>query len=131
MGVFLPIPARLNEIGTTIVDSCYTVHSLLGPGLLESVYALCLAEEIKSRALHVQLQQPVPVVYKGIQLEGGFRLDLLVESQVIVELKAVDIMLPVFEAQLLTYLKLSGRRLGYLVNFNVPLIRDGIKRMVL
>lgn len=131
MGVLLPIPARLNEIGTIVVDSCYTVHSLLGPGLLESVYALCLAEEIKSRALRVQSQQPVPVVYKGIQLEGGFRLDLLVENQVIVELKAVDIMLPVFEAQLLTYLKLSGRRLGYLVNFNVPLIRDGIKRMVL
>ena len=131
MGVLLPIPARLNEIGTIVVDSCYTVHSLLGPGLLESVYALCLAEEIKSRALRVQSQQPVPVVYKGIQLEGGFRLDLLVENQVIVELKAVDIMLPVFEAQLLTYLKLSGRRLGYLVNFNVSLIRDGIKRMVL
>ncbi|GJQ22075.1 MAG: hypothetical protein HBSIN02_24300 [Bacteroidia bacterium] len=131
MGEFLPIPVRLNEIGTAIVEASYAVHSTLGPGLLESVYSLCLTEELKSRGLQVQSQQPLPVVYKGITLEGGYRVDLLVEGEVIVELKAVEIMHPVFEAQLLTYLKLSGRRLGYLVNFNVPLIRDGIKRMVL
>lgn len=130
-GGFLPIPARLNDIGTAVVDACYAVHSTLGPGLLESVYSLCLTEEIRSRALRVQSQQPVPVVYKGMRLEGGFRIDLLVEGEVIIELKAVDVMHPVFEAQLLTYMKLSGRRLGYLVNFNVPLIRNGIKRMVL
>jgi GxxExxY protein len=91
MGQFIPIPKRLDDIGQSIVDSCYTVHSMLGPGLLESVYSLCLEEEIKSRSLRVQCQLPVPVVYKGLRLEGGFRIDILVEDEVIIELKAVDV----------------------------------------
>ena len=131
MGDFKPISSALNRITGEIVDACYAVHNQLGPGLLESVYLLCLEYELRSRGLDVKVQQPVPVVYREVRLEGGFRIDLLVENEVVIELKAVDAIHPIFEAQLLTYMKLSGRRLGLLVNFNVPRIKDGIKRMVL
>ena len=106
------------------------VHSALGPGLLESAYEACLTYELSRRGFDVRSQQALPVVYKEIRLELGYRLDLLVDQGVIVELKAVDKLLPVHEAQLLSYLKLSGHRLGLLTNFHVSYLKDGIKRMV-
>ncbi len=114
-----------------VVDAAFAVHSALGPGLLESVYETCLAHELGKRGLGVERQLPLPVVYDGVLLEAALRLDLLVAGCVVVELKAVDQLLPVHQAQVLTYLKLSGHRLGLLINFNVPRIRDGIRRLVL
>lgn len=119
-----------DRIGKEIVDAAFQVHSALGPGLLESVYEACLAEELALRALRVDAQRPVSVLYRERKLDVGFKLDLLVEDLVVVEVKAVEKSLPVHEAQLLTYLRLSGKRLGYLINFNVPLLKEGIKRMV-
>ncbi|WP_145430865.1 GxxExxY protein [Lacipirellula limnantheis] len=114
----------------SIVDSCYKVHSALGPGLLESVYESCLVQELTRRGLKCQRQVPVDIEYEGLRIDGGLRIDLLVEDAVVVELKAVDEMIPVFEAQLLTYLKLAKKRLGFLVNFNSPLMKQGLRRMV-
>ncbi len=131
MRTFDPIPSRLEQIATERIDAVYKVHKTLGPGLLESVYERCLAYELSNRGLRVQMQVPFPVTYEGVKLEAGLRIDVLVEDQLIVEVKSVESMHPVFEAQLLTYLKLTGRRLGFLINFNVPLIKEGIKRMVL
>lgn len=113
------------------MDAAYAVHKALGPGLLESVYELCLAHEVTKRGMMVERQLALSVVYDGIPLDGGLRLDMLVQECVIVEIKAVETILPVHKAQLLTYLKLSGYRLGLLVNFNVPLIKDGISRIIL
>jgi GxxExxY protein len=107
------------------------VHSQLGPGLLESVYELCLEHELAKAGLHVQRQVPHPVCYDGLRLDGGLRLDLLVENQIVIEVKAVDAIHPVHEAQLLTYLKLTERRLGFLMNFNVAMYKDGVRRFVL
>lgn len=104
---------------------------MLGPGLLDSVYETCLVHELRSRNLTVERQVAVPVIYDDLRLDAGLRLDLLVESQVVVELKAVEKMLAVFDAQVLTYLKLSRHRLGLLINFNVPRIKDGIRRLIL
>ena len=126
-----PIPPEVNQLSKVVVDAAFTVHNKLGPGLLESVYEVCLAHELEKRGLRLQRQFPVPIVYDGLQLDAELRLDLLVEDCLVIELKAVEELLPVHEAQLLTYLKLTGHRLGLLVNFNVPLIRDGIKRIVL
>jgi GxxExxY protein len=126
-----PIPEEVNRIAKEVVDAAFAVHSNLGPGLLESVYEACLAHELRKSGLAVQSQVELPIEYDGIRLDAGLRLDLLVENSVIVELKAVEAILPVHTAQVLTYLKLTGHRLGLLINFNVPLIRDGIKRMVL
>ena len=126
-----PIPEGVNQAATRVVDAAFTVHSALGPGLLESVYEVCLAHELTKRSLKVERQVALPVSYDGIRLDAGLRFDLLVESCLVIELKAVETLLPVHEAQLLTYLKLSGYRLGLLINFNVPLIKDGIKRVVL
>lgn len=126
-----PIGDEVNQIAKHIVDAAFTVHSTLGPGLLESVYEACLVHELRKRGRTVATQVELPVRYDNIRLEVGFRIDLLVEQQVIVELKAVEAILPVHKAQLLTYLKLSGYRLGLLINFNVPLIKDGIQRLVL
>ena len=126
-----PIPQYLEVLAKETVDAVYQVHTTLGPGLLESVYERCLAYELSTRSIRVEAQVPFPVFYKDIKLDAGLRIDLLIEDQLIVEVKSVEIMHPVFEAQLLTYLKLTGRRLGFLINFNVPLIKDGIKRMVL
>lgn len=107
------------------------MHSGLGPGLLESAYEVCLAHELAKRELKVDRQLSLPVQYDGIRMDSGLRLDLLIESCLVVELKAVETLLPVHKAQLLTYLKLSGHRVGLLVNFNVVLIKDGIVRVVL
>jgi GxxExxY protein len=125
------LPDEINQITGQIVDAAFRVHSALGPGLLESVYEACMLHELGKRGLKVQSQVALPVVYDGIRLETGLRLDLLIESCVVAELKAAEELLPVHEAQLLTYLKLSGLRVGLLINFNVPRIKDGIVRMVL
>lgn len=121
---------ELEAIATQIVDAAFKVHSTLGPGLLESVYETCLAHELTKRGFKVQRQVVVPLIYDGVKLDAGLRLDLLVEDQIIIELKAVEKMIPIFEAQVLTYLKLSGKRLAFLINFNVPVIKQGIKRFI-
>jgi GxxExxY protein len=121
---------RHNEVSGTIVDAAYVVHTTLGPGLLESVYDQCLAAELKSRDLQVERQVGLPICYRNLRIDAGFRLDLLVEKLVVVEIKAVERLLPIHDAQLLTYLKLSGYRLGLLLNFNVARIRDGMRRLV-
>lgn len=126
-----PIPAEAERAATAVVQAAFNVHNTLGPGLLESVYEACLCQELRKAGLPFKSQVHLPVVYDGVQLDAGLRLDLLVDDCLIVELKAADTMHPVFEAQLLTYLKLTGLRLGLLVNFNVPLVRDGIRRIAL
>jgi len=119
-----------NQISGEIVDAAMKVHSALGPGLLESAYEACLAYELRKRGITVEQQVALPVLYDGVTLDLGYRIDLLVEDEVIVELKSVAKVLAIYEAQLLSYLRLSGRRLGLLLNFNVLHMRDGIKRMV-
>lgn len=126
-----PLSHNEERIAREIVDAAYAVHSVLGPGLLESVYEVCFCYELGKRRLRHRRQVAVPIVYDGIHLEGGLRLDVLVEDLVICELKAVHPMHPVFMAQVLSQLKLTGKRLGFLINFNVPVIRDGIKRLIL
>ena len=126
-----PIPPEIDRVAREVVNAAYRVHTTLGPGLLESVYELCLVHELTTRGLRVERQVAVPIVYDSVRLEAGLRSDLVVEDSVIVELKAVECLLAVHSAQMLTYLKLSGRRIGLLINFNVPLIRDGIKRLAL
>src|SRR5262249_9771458 len=120
----------LNKITGTILDCSIEVHKQLGPGLLESVYEICLVKELISRGLRVQRQVLLPVVYKNESLDLDFRIDILVENEVIVELKAVEGLLPVHEAQLLTYLKLADKRVGLLINFNEALLKNGFKRMI-
>jgi GxxExxY protein len=126
----MELSSEHNRVSGIIVDSAYAVHLELGPGLLESVYEQCLALELQARGLALARQVSQPVAYRGARMDFGFRLDLLVEDLVVVEIKAAERLLPVHEAQLLTYLKLSGRQLGLLINFNVPRIRDGIRRLV-
>jgi GxxExxY protein len=121
----------VEEIAREVVDAAFKVHQTLGPGLLESVYETCLCYELTKRGLKSARQFPVNIAYDEILIEAGLRIDLLVESSIVVEIKAVDEMKPLFEAQLLTYLKLSDRRLGLLINFNTPLLKQGLKRMVL
>ena len=125
-----PVPAEIERMASAVIDAAIKVHRALGPGLLEYVYERCLAHELRKRGILVLTQVIVPVIYDGIEIEAGFRIDMLVGGCLIVELKAVDRMEPVFEAQLLTYLKLSGNRLGLLINFNVPLLKQGIKRII-
>ena len=120
-----------NRISGIVVDAALAVHRTLGPGLLESVYEQCLVHELGSRDIRLRRQIALPVVYRDLRIDGGLRLDLLVEDRVVVELKAVERLLPIHEAQLLTYLKLSDRRLGLLVNFNAVTLKDGLRRMVL
>lgn len=127
---FDPIPEKANRVAKEIVDAAITVHRALGPGLIESVYRVCLCHELSKRGLSFQFELDLPVVYDGVRLESGLRPDIMVEECVIVETKSVEKMHPVHEAQLLTYLKLTGYRLGLLINFNVKLLKDGIKRMV-
>jgi GxxExxY protein len=126
-----PVSVELDRIASTTVSSIFEVHKELGPGLLESVYECCLIHELHRRGLDVKAQVPVPIVYKDCKLDAGLRLDLLIENELIVELKAIDALNEVHMAQMLTYLKLFKRRLGLLVNFNVPLIKHGIKRIAL
>jgi len=121
---------EINEITGSIVDAAMKVHTALGPGLLESVYEKCLKHELTKRALRVESQIWVPVVYDGVEMEGGYKIDLLVEGQVVVELKVVEQILEVHKAQLLSYLKLSDKHVGLLINFNVVHLRDGIRRLV-
>ena len=128
---FAPIPADVEQVAAVMVDAVVAVHRALGPGLLESVYEACLCHELHSRDVSFAKQVPVPVIYQGVRLDADLRLDLLVENKVIVEVKAVEALTSVHEAQLLTYLKLTGLRLGLLINFNVAKIRHGIRRMVL
>ena len=126
-----PISDELERIGKAIVDSAYRVHKELGPGLLESVYEECMIYDLRQKGLQVDEQIYVPIEFDGqILKQNKLRIDLLVEGEVIVENKAVLEMNPLFESQILTYLKLSRKRLGYLINFNVPLIKNGIKRFV-
>jgi GxxExxY protein len=122
---------NINEVSGQVVDAAMKVHSALGPGLLESAYEGCLLYELRQRGLHVASQVGLPVQYDGHQIDVGYRIDLLVEDQVVVELKAVESLAPIHEAQLLTYLKLSGKKVGLLINFNVLHLKDGIKRRVL
>jgi GxxExxY protein len=119
------------QVAERIVDAAYKVHKALGPGLLERVYEACFCHELAKAGLAFQKQVNVPINYDGINLDEGLRLDVLVENLVICELKAVDEMNPVYAAQVLSYMKLTGKRLGFLINFNVPVIRNGIKRMIL
>ncbi|MDG2617770.1 GxxExxY protein [Thermoleptolyngbya sichuanensis XZ-Cy5] len=121
---------ELDEISGQVIGAAIAVHRELGPGLLESAYEACLVHELRQRGVQIEQQIPQPVIYKGLQLECGYRLDLLVENRVIVELKAVETLLPIHEAQLLTYLKLRQLRLGLLINFNVPILKRGIKRLL-
>jgi GxxExxY protein len=118
------------KIGRKIVHAAFEVHRELGPGLLESVYEICLVEELRNLHLEVQRQILLPVVFKGKVLNKEFCIDILVENSIVIELKAVEVLLPVHEVQLLTYMKLADIKLGYLINFNVPLIKQGIKRKV-
>jgi len=119
-----------NEIAKVVVDACYQIHTRLGPGLLESVYERILEHELKKRGLKVARQVPIPVVYDGMEFEEGFKADLIVNSLVILELKSVEKTAPVHRKQTLTYLKLTGLKLGLLINFGAPLIKDGIFRLV-
>jgi GxxExxY protein len=125
------LPQRTEEIARSVVDAAMAVHRALGPGLLESAYEVCLAHELERRGHGVVTQLPLPVVYGAIKLDAGYRIDMLVEDTVIVKVKAVGALAPLLQAQLLTYLRLSGRRLGFLINFNVVLLKHGLKRMIL
>ena len=119
-----------NRISGIILDASITVHKELGPGLLESIYELCLVKELINRNLNVKNQVIIPLTYKGEIISKDFKLDILVEDSVILEIKAIEIILPVHEAQILSYLKLADKRLGLLINFNVPILRNGFRRFV-
>jgi GxxExxY protein len=121
---------RVNQVTGAIVSAAMKVHSVLGPGLLESAYQVCLAHELRMRGLQVITQVGLPVVYEGERLELGYRIDLLVENLVVVEIKCVEAIHPVHQAQLLSYMRLSGKQIGLLINFHVAHLKDGIKRMV-
>lgn len=121
---------RLNEIGGIILDAAITVHKELGPGLLESAYRLALKRELELRSLFVRMHVPVALIYKELELGKCYEIDLLVEDEIIIETKSCDGIPPIFLAQVITYLKLYNKVLGYLINFNVPLLKDGFKRIV-
>ena len=120
-----------NEISHAVIGAAIEVHRLLGPGLLESAYEECLSKELALRRLLFDRQKPIPVVYKDVKPECGYRIDLLVEGRVVVELKSIEGLAAIYEAIILTYLRLSGRRLGLLINFNVTALKDGIRRFII
>jgi GxxExxY protein len=122
--------ARLNSITEAIIGGAIQVHRVLGPGLLESAYEACLAFELKKRGLRIEQQKPLPLVYEQVKLDCGYRIDLLVERAVVVEVKSVDAVAPIHEAQVISYLKLSGCKIGLLINFNVLQLKDGIRRFI-
>jgi len=122
---------QINEITQRIIGCAIEVHKNLGPGLLESAYEECLAYDLDRAGFSIRRQQPVPVVYKDVKLECGYRIDILVENSVIVELKALDEINPVHEAQILTYMKFAGKKFGLLINFNVTILKNGIRRFIL
>ena len=121
---------EINQISGAIINAAMKVHTALGPGLLESAYEACLIYELRKHGFDVKAQLPLPVFYEGVKIDVGYRIDILVENAVIVELKTVERLLPVHQAQLLSYLKLSGKRAGLLINFHVSHLRDGIKRLI-
>lgn len=125
-----PIPERTELIAKSVLDAAFLVHTKLGPGLLESVYETCLVYELKRMGLNYEARTTLPIVYSGITVDSGLRFDLFVERCVIIEIKAVENIIPIHKAQLLTYLKLSSVRLGFLINFNVIHLRNGIIRVV-
>ena len=127
----MSIPAETEDVATQVVDAAFSVHSNLGPGLLESVYEECLAFEFSERGLKFNRQLVLPIRYKEHEIDSGLRLDFLIQGCVVVEVKAVECLVPVHTAQLLTYLKLGGHRLGFLINFNSSLIKNGIHRYIL
>jgi GxxExxY protein len=129
-GFYEPITEEEERIGKAIVNAAYTVHKNLGPGLLEKVYEVCFCHILAKDNYNIKRQLAIPITFDGIVFDEGLRLDVMVNDLVICELKAVENVNPVWEAQLLSHLKLTDKRLGYLINFNVPLIKDGIKRMV-
>ncbi len=128
---FKLLPKREESIAEKIVDAAFTVHKVLGPGLLERVYEVCFCHELSKRELKYQRQVDLPITYDGMIFDEGLRLDVLVEELIICELKAVDEMNPVWKAQILSHLSLTGKRLGFLINFNVPLTKNGINRIIL
>ena len=121
----------INYLTGEIIGAAIEVHKALGPGLLESAYEECLCREFGLRQLHFKRQQAIPVEYKGVKLDCGYRIDFLIEDLVILELKSVDSLQPIHEAQLLTYLKLTGLKVGLLINFNVPVLKQGIRRLII
>jgi GxxExxY protein len=124
------VPAHVEDVGRVILDAAFKVHRALGPGMLESTYEHCLAHELGLRGVPFKRQVSLPVTYEGLTVDAGYRMDLVGGDSVVVEIKATDTISRLFEAQLLTYLRLSGLRLGYLMNFNVELLRDGVRRRV-
>jgi len=130
MGVSSPLPPEMEELAKVLIDSAFKVHQALGPGLLESIYEACLCFELRNRGIAHEVQVPVDIIYAGERIDAGLRIDLLVERSIILELKAVDRLMPIHQAQLLTYLKLTDLRLGLLINFNVALFKEGVKRMI-
>ena len=128
---YRPLSQKEEEIAKEIVDAAYTVHKKLGPGLLEKVYEVCFCHELTKRGLKNKRQIDIPIVYDGITFDEGLRLDVLVEDSVICEIKAIENINPVWEAQILSHLRMIGKRLGFLINFNVPIIKKGIKRIIL
>lgn len=129
--MYTKLSDKEEALGKAIVNAAYKVHSELGPGLLEKVYEACMAHVLSKDGLYIQRQVDIPIVFDGLIFDEGLRLDLLVEELVVCEFKAVDTLNPVWEAQILSHLKLTGKRLGFLINFNVPLIKSGIKRYVI
>jgi GxxExxY protein len=127
----IKVNPKLNEFTETIIGSAITVHRELGPGLLESAYEACLIYELVESGLKVENQKALPIRYRGVQLDCGYRIDLLVERQIVVELKSIEKIEPIHEAQLLSYLKLSSCKVGLLINFNTKLLKNGIRRFVL
>jgi GxxExxY protein len=121
---------EIDRVTEAIIGAAIAVHRAIGPGLLESAYQACMEFELAERGLQVKPQDPLPVVYKGVRLDCGYRIDLIVENAVIVELKSVDKVIPIHEAQLLSYLKLSSKTVGLLINFNVPILKQGVRRIV-
>lgn len=122
---------ELSELTKEIIGSAIEVHKLLGPGLLESAYEKCLEYELTNKGLSVERQKAIPIIYKELNLDYGYRIDLLVENKVVIEIKSVDEFHPVHEAQILTYLKFAEKKVGLLINFNVKLLKEGIKRYVM
>ncbi|MBK7639768.1 MAG: GxxExxY protein [Chitinophagaceae bacterium] len=121
---------ELNIISKEILDASIQVHKEMGPGLLESIYELCLINELQTRKLDIQSQISIPLFYKGVELSKDFRIDILVENEIIIEVKAVEVILPVHKAQIISYLKLADKKLGFLINFNVELLKNGFSRFV-
>jgi GxxExxY protein len=128
--IYGPIPSHTEDIAKAILDASFQVHTALGPGLLESVYEACMVHELRLRNIRVESQRTLPVMYKEIKVDSGYRLDMLVDDNIIVEIKSSEIISPVHCAQLLTYLQLTNKRLGLLLNFNAIHLRDGIKRII-